>query len=79
MVRVLAVGRHVLHESSSSTVIEEVDGDSHTTATVCGSKTAVEVREKVDLGAIVCALGEDTWNLDTDVWLSVCEVLVEVI
>lgn len=78
MSRAIAVGRHVLHERSSSTVIEEVDRHAHATATVRGCETAAEVWEEVDLGAVESALGEDPWNRDANVWLSVCDTLVEV-
>jgi hypothetical protein len=66
-------GGHVLYERSSSTTIEEVDSTTDAAASVCGSKTAVEVWGEVDLGAVVHALGEDTWDLDADIWLGVCD------
>lgn len=66
-----AVGWLVHEERSSSTVIEEVDGDTGASTTVGRLKSTSEVWCKVDGGAVVGSLGQDTWDGDADVWLSV--------
>ena len=75
--RAVCVGRHVHHERSGSTVVEEVDGDSHAPTPVRGCEGTGEVWEEVDSGAIVLALGKNTCDGDADVWLSVCNASVK--
>jgi hypothetical protein len=54
------LSRHVLHERSSSTTIEEVDGNSRVATTVGGRHGTIEVSEKADGGAVDSAVVEDT-------------------
>lgn len=71
--RVRIIGRHVLHERSRTTAIEEVDGTTNQTTSICRSQATIEVRKKIDCNTVDLSLGEDTWDRNADVWLSVCE------
>lgn len=55
-----AVGGLVHHERNGTTIVEEVDGDTRAATTVGRGKATVEVRQEVDLSAVVGALGKDT-------------------
>ena len=68
----MTIGWHVLHEGSSSTIIEEIDRHPHTTTRVCGCESTVEVWEEIDICTIVPASGENAWNRDPDVWHGIC-------
>lgn len=69
--RAFTVGRHVLHERSSSTTIKEVDRHADRTTSICRSQATIEVWKKVDCDTIDFSWSEDTWNRNADVWLSV--------
>ena len=62
LVRIRAVGRHVLHEGSSSTTIEEVDRTTNGATSVRRCETTAEVWEKVDSSTVDRAWSEDTWD-----------------
>ena len=67
-----AVGRLVLLEGSSATVVKEVDRDTSIATTVRRSELSVEVGEEVDVLTVVLASGQDTRHGNTDVGLGVC-------
>ena len=70
MVRLRAIGRQVHHQWDRSAVVEEVHR--HGGGAVVGTgEPAVEVRQQVDLGAVVHAGGEYTWDCDADIRLGV--------
>jgi hypothetical protein len=70
LVGIRAVGRHVHHEGSSSTTIEEVDRTTNGATSVRRCETAAEVWEKVDSSTVDRAWSEDTWD-GVHVWCCV--------
>jgi hypothetical protein len=60
LLRVLAVGGHVFHEGSGTSIVEEVDADTGLSTTVAGEQGSVEVGQEVDILALELTLGEDT-------------------
>ncbi len=66
-----AIGRHVHHERSSSTIIKEVDRNTHWATIVCRKECTGEVWQKVDLSPVIGTLCEDTWDSNADVWLGI--------
>lgn len=63
LVAVGVVGGHAHHERSSSSTVKEVDAGSDTAA-VGGLQASIEVRQEVDVDAVVHARGKDTVDLD---------------
>lgn len=60
----VAVGGHVLHQRSGSTVVKEVDSNTGAAAAVRRGETAIEVGEEVDISAVDLARGKDTGDSD---------------
>ena len=71
LVRVGAVCRLVHHQRHRATIVEEVLRNTDVAAIVGGLQATVEVRQKVDGGAVEGAGSEDTWDHDANVRLGV--------
>lgn len=67
----LIVSRLVFLQRLCTPTIEKVDRNTFVAAPVGALAGTVKVRQKVHLGAIEGAFGEDTGDRDADVWLSV--------
>ena len=72
LIRGRVAGRFAHLERGSTTAIKEALGNSTATTHVGRSVTTIEVWSEIDLGTIVHARCEDTWNHDTDIGSGVC-------
>lgn len=72
MLRSIVLSWHILHQRGSTTSVQEVDRDTGVATIVGRSQTSIEVRYKVDFGAVVCSVRvQDTGNGDSNVGLRV--------
>jgi len=67
----ISIGWHILHERSSTSVVEEVDCNAARSSSVGRQKLAVKVWKQVDGGSIVHSWVENASYCDANVWLSI--------
>lgn len=66
-----AIGRFVHHQRRSTPIVEEVDTLPGSSASIGRQQTATEIWKETDCGAVVCSIGKDARDRDTDIGLSV--------